>query len=263
MSRLITVTTPENIVVTYQAAGIASRFLATVIDLFLQLLLIMFFSSFMNLVGASGLGLGDFASALGIVLVWVTMFGYALIFEALWSGRTPGKKIMGLRVLRDGGYPLNFLSSAVRNLLRIVDFGLIPLGAAPLVLFGVPGLISIFFSPTYKRIGDYLAGTIVVLEENSSPLGKSTLSVLTLQASYFLPYLRNTDRVTLEEYATIRRFVARRRDLEIIVQASLGERLARPLMEKLEIQAPIQVQLQYADFLEALERRYAEENRLF
>ncbi len=263
MSRLITVTTPENIVVTYQAAGIASRFIATVIDLFLQLLLIIFFSSFMNVVGAAGLGLGDFASALGIVLVWATMFGYALIFEAFWSGRTPGKKIMGLRVLRDGGYPLNFLASAVRNLLRIVDFGLIPLTAMPLALFGLPGLISIFFSPTYKRIGDYLAGTIVVLEENSSPLGKPALSVLTPQSAYYLPFLRNTDRVTPEEYAAVRRFVARRRELELIVQASLGERLARPLMEKLEIEAPVQVQLQYADFLEALERRYAEENRLY
>lgn len=263
MSRLITVATPENVIITYQAAGVASRFIATAIDLFLQLLLIILFSSFMNMIGAAGLGLGDFASALGIVLVWATMFGYALFFEAFWSGRTPGKKIMGLRVLRDGGYPLNFLASAVRNLLRIVDFGLVPLTAMPLALFGLPGLICIFFSPTYKRIGDYVAGTIVVLEENSSPLGKSVLSVLTPQASYYLPCLRNIDRLTSDEYAAVRRFVSRRHEFELLVQASLGERLARPLMEKLEIEAPVQVQLQYADFLEALERRYAEENNLF
>ena len=133
----------------------------------------------------------------------------------------------------------------------------------PLVLFGLPGLVCIFFSPTYKRIGDYLAGTIVVQEEAMSPLGKSVLPTLTPEAAFFLPYLRHLERITAEEYAAVRRFVARRRELETIVQASLGERLARPLMEKLEIHAPIQVQLQYADLLEALERRYAEENRLF
>ena len=255
MSRTITVVTPENITVTYQAAGFASRFLAFLLDAVIQLLIVLLIAFVVRRVGAI-----PFASAGGRIAIFTVIFFYPLIFECLWNGRTPGKRLLGLRVMRDGGYPINFTASAVRNVLKIVaDFGIFPIPGAPVVLFGVPGLLSIFFSSEYKRIGDYAAGTIVVVDEGISPFGEGRTPEMTPTVQFYLPYVRNLDRMTPEEYRVLRRFVARRSELELSVQAALSEKIARRLLPKLEITAPIQFQIQQADLLEAIERRYAEE----
>lgn len=274
MTRTITVVTPENITLTYEAAGIASRFMAVVVDLLIQITTaLLVLVGIQQLVGKSelkGIGAATLLTGAGIVFVSLILpFAYAIVFEMLWSGRTPGKRLFRLRTVRDGGYPINLLSSIIRNLLRVIDFGII-VTATPLVLCGLPGLVCMFFSPTYKRIGDYAAGTLVIIEpEPFTTVPKqekrrkkdrdSTLTSIPQSYEVYLPYIRNLDRLTSEDYQLLRRFVARRRALDLMVQAGLGERLARPLMSKLEIDVPIYYQLQYADLLQAIERRYAEE----
>lgn len=260
MSRTITIVTPENITVTYQLAGVASRFMATLIDLLLQFVLLMVVAMFFRIFNQFG-SIFSVASFLMILAIFLVIFAYATIFEMLWGGRTPGKRLFGLRVIRDGGYPINLMSSLIRNVLRLIDLGLAPLpGASALMLWGLPGLLSIFFSPNYKRIGDYAAGTVVIVEAGITPFGARRASTAVSPAvSAFLPLVKNLDRLTVEEYQIIRRFTARRADLDLVVQAAIGERLARPLLQKLEIEAPIAFQLQFADVLEAIERRYAEE----
>jgi uncharacterized RDD family membrane protein YckC len=264
MSRTITFVTPENITVTYQVAGFASRFMATVIDLALQFALLLIAFMIMRIsMGLSSVAGGVFGvlTFVAIIAVFVVMFGYATLFEMLWGGRTPGKRLFGLRVIREGGYPINMLASCIRNVLRFIDFGIVPLsGATPLILCGLPGLLCIFFSPQYKRIGDYAAGTLVIVEAGSTPFGTRRASTpASLAVTAFYPYVKNLDRLTVEEYRIIRRFTSRRAELDLVVQASIGERLARPLIQKLDMQAPIAFQLQFADLLEAIERRYAEE----
>jgi uncharacterized RDD family membrane protein YckC len=263
MSRTVSIITPENIRVTYQLAGIASRFMATLVDLFLQFLLSVLVFLVIRLgTGADalgGAGIGGLISAAGLIALYLIWFAYALFFEALWNGRTPGKRLFGLRVIRDGGYPLTFMASATRNVLRIADVGIFPFSGAPVILCGLPGLLSIFLSSQYKRIGDYAAGTLVIIEKGSHPLGEGNAAPLAPTAAAFLPYLRNLDRLTAEEYRLLRRFVARRNDLDIPMQAALGEKIAHRLLPRLEIEVPVQFQLQYADLLEAIERRYAEE----
>ncbi len=255
LSRKITVVTPENITVSYQAAGFASRFLAFLIDALIQVLGVLFITFLVQRIGAI-----PFTSAAGTVGVFVIIFFYGLIFECVWNGRTPGKRLLGLRVMRDGGYPINFTSSAIRNILKIIaDFGIFPIPGVPLVLFGVPGLLTIFFSSEYKRIGDYAAGTIVVVDEGVTPFGEGRKSEMSPTVQFYLPYVRNLDRLTPEEYRVLRRFVARRGELELSVQAALSEKIARRLLPKLEIAAPIHFQIQQADLLEAIERRYADE----
>ncbi len=264
MSRTITVVTPENIQVTYQVAGFASRFMATMVDLFIQFLLILLVGLTINGIagrsGHAGITGASLVSAIGIILLFLILIAYATFFEMLWGGRTPGKRLFGLRVIREGGYPINFLASMIRNILRFIDFGIVPLPGAPLVLCGLPGLLTIFFSPTYKRIGDYAGGTLVIVEAGATPFGtRAASAALSAGAAGLLPFVRNLDRLTPDEYRMIRRFAARRGELDVAVQAAIGERLAVPLMQKLEIEAPIRFQLQYADLLEAIERRYAED----
>lgn len=261
MSRTITVVTPENIQVIYELAGFASRFMALMIDLLIQIVAILLVLGALRLFADVTLPLGGgftgFIGALAYIGPYVLFFVYATFFEMLWGGRTPGKRLLGLRVIRDGGYPINIIASAIRNILRFVDFGIVP---PVLILCGLPGLLCIFFSPNYKRIGDYAAGTLVIVEAGATPFGtRRQDTALTNHVAAYLSLVKNVDRLTPGDYRVIRRFTARRGELDVIVQASLGERLARPLMQKLEIDTPITYQLQYADLLEAMERRYAED----
>jgi len=266
MARTVTIVTPENITVTYQVAGFASRFLAFIVDLVVQIFLWLA-ANWVFRVAATGLwfghlSIGDFISAAGLVFGFLIQFAYASIFEMLWGGRTPGKRLLGLRVIRDGGYPINLASSAIRNVLRFLDFGIVPL-SPPLVLYGLPGLISIFLSPKYKRLGDYAAGTLVIVEAGVSPFSSTRKqSDLAQQASELMPQLRNLDRITPDEYRAVRRYTERRSTWDLRVQAALAERLARPLLAKLDIAPLIAYQLQYAAWLEAIEQRYTEENNL-
>lgn len=266
MARTVTIVTPENITVTYQVAGFASRFLAFAIDLIIQIFLWLGVSWVFR-IAATGLwfgrlSIGDFISAAGIVVGFLIQFAYASIFEMIWGGRTPGKRVLGLRVIRDGGYPINLTSSAIRNVLRFLDFGILPIGP-PLILYGLPGLLSIFLSPQYKRLGDWAAGTLVIVEAGVSPFNLVRVkSDMAPQAQELFAQLKNLDRISPDEYRAVRRFTERRSSWELRVQAALAERLARPLLVKLEITPEIAYQVQYAAWLEAIEKRYSEENNL-
>ena len=266
MGRSVTIVTPENITVNYEVAGFASRFLAFAIDLVIQIILMIGGRWFVHIASSGfqlgALSLGDFASATSIVLDFVILFAYSSIFEMLWGGRTPGKRLLGLRVIRDGGYPINLTASAIRNVLRFLDFGMLPL-EPPLVLFGLPGLVCIFLSPQYKRLGDWAAGTIVIVDAGVTPFGFARAeSELAAHVLDLVPRLKNLDRLTAAEYRAVRRYIERRAGWDVRVQAALAERLARPILAKLEINPEIAFQLEYAAWLEAIERRYSEENNL-
>ena len=260
MMRAVSFYTPENVVITYQAAGTASRFSARLIDLIIQIIVLASALQLLNLLekrlNSVGPGLSDLTSGLSIVFAFLVLFAYATFFEMLWGGRTPGKKVMGLRVVRDGGYPINLQASLIRNILLFVDLGIIPL-PTPIYLIGLPALISIFLSPTNKRIGDYAAGTIVIQETGSSPLSVSASKHYPPSHSLpFAEYIRNLDRITKQEYRVIRRFTERRHSLDIGIQAGLGEKIARPLLQKLDITAPIYYQMQFAEIIETIEMLY-------
>lgn len=262
MSRTITVVTPENITVTYRLAGFAPRFLAFLVDFVFQIVLIGLAVFVIRRASRVDLfGTENIITASSSIAIYLILFAYPMFWEMGWGGRTPGKRLFGLRVIREGGYPINLMSSVLRNVLRLIDFGLLQLSLSSVViLWGLPGLVCIFFSPTYKRIGDYAGGTLVIVEEGYSPFGtRDSKPALTPGVAAFLPFIKNIDRLTVDDYRLIRRFTARREGMDLVVQASIGDRLARPLMEKLELELNIGYQVQFADLLEAIERRYAEE----
>jgi hypothetical protein len=91
------------------------------------------------------------------VLVFLAVFLYFMLFEIFWNGQTPGKRWLGLRVIRENGYPIRAVDAVVRNLVRIVDA--LPSGYAI-------GLLVMLFNARSKRLGDFAAGTIVVREDS-------------------------------------------------------------------------------------------------
>ena len=156
MPRHVTIVTPENVRIEYTLAGVVSRAGAVAMDTAIQSALLL------AVVGARSLlekharlpGSNWAGAILGIV-GFVIFNAYFIYFETVWNGQTPGKRYARLRTIREGGLPIDLSCSAVRNLVRIVDF---------FPLFYVLGGIVAFFSSRSKRLGDLAAGTIVVNE---------------------------------------------------------------------------------------------------
>ncbi len=143
--------TPENVILTFDLAGPGSRAYAYTIDLAIRIGVgwgLMYLLQF--LIPLLGIG-----HPIGFVLVgfFFLEWGYTSLFEGLCNGQTPGKKMLKLRVIKDAGYPIHFYDAALRNLLRAADF--LPVG------YGV-GLLSMTATKKMQRIGDLVAGTIVV-----------------------------------------------------------------------------------------------------
>lgn len=145
----IRIETPEGIDLVMRPAGLLSRALAFGIDLGIRALLIGVLIMLFKLFDKLGTGLA--AIAMFLVNWW-----YMVLFEVLNQGRTPGKRIMGQRVIQDDGTPIGWASSLIRNLLRFVD--MLPFGYCV-------GAISCLNHPTFKRLGDLAAGTLVIYRD--------------------------------------------------------------------------------------------------
>lgn len=163
--------TPERVPLEFALASIGNRFLAVAIDHFIQYLSIFLIAwmaiSLGNLGGPSGIGdpehffseMPKWTLAVMIVGIFVIFASYFILFEWLWNGQTPGKRLLKLRVIREDGRPLTLWEAIARNLLRIAD-------AIPGFVFPVysVGLITIFLSSRDQRLGDVFAGTVVIRE---------------------------------------------------------------------------------------------------
>ena len=138
----LAVETPEHVELYFVLASIGNRFLACAIDHIIQLLLIFFILAGAQMFEVSlsaldaRLGL-NWVIAILILAAFIIVFGYFVIFETLWSGQTPGKRWMKLRVVREDGRPITFYEAMIRNLVRIID-------TMPFPSYFV-GIASIFF----------------------------------------------------------------------------------------------------------------------
>lgn len=267
MSREVTIVTPENIPLTLELAGLGARFAALGIDLVLQAALLLMGLTLLSYLSAVTrlLGTDYLVSAVAIVYSFLVFTGYYMLLETLWSGQTVGKRALGLRVVRDGGYPITFFSAATRNLIRIADF--IPLN------YGV-GATVVFLNPQYKRLGDLIAGTVVIKEREARFLRAFAVSrsrkaavggdsiadegeglLLTARRpKYSGPRLPDTARepldvLTEEEIALLRRFAGRRWEMTPDDAERLAYRLAVPLIERLNILFVPHVPPRYADLI--------------
>src|SRR5579859_5008372 len=153
--------TPENVIFGYRVAGIGSRFLAALIDTTLILVLQLVVNIGVLLVArflfnfslsSNDSGLAWLLGIFGLV-TFAFLWGYYIFFEMLWNGQSPGKRRVGLRVIRMDGTPITLSESIIRNLVRLVDF--LP------AYYGV-GVIAMFIRSQARRLGDLAAGTVVV-----------------------------------------------------------------------------------------------------
>ena len=152
----IEIVTPENIAFQYRVAGPFRRLPAFLIDLAIRvgvavvgmIAAVLAFGS----AGVEGVGLGA-----GLLLWFVLSWFYGGLFEALWNGQTPGKRMMRIRVVSVEGQPITPFQAILRNILRDVD-------SQPLVFYQI-GLLAAMLNDRFQRLGDLASGTMGVIEE--------------------------------------------------------------------------------------------------
>lgn len=145
--------TPENVVLTYQLAGPAQRYIAYMIDLAIRLAILFGAGMVINIVGIvlPGTAIGIF-----LVIMFLNTWGYYTISEGFFKGQSIGKHICGLRVIRDGGYPITFWPALLRNLVRSAD---------SIIFYGI-GITTMLLTRRFQRLGDLVAGTVVIQERS-------------------------------------------------------------------------------------------------
>lgn len=206
------VETPEGIDLLLRPAGVIPRALAFTLDLLIRGALLLVLGLLLSL-------LGNLGSGLLLIVLFLVNWWYMVLFEVLNQGRSPGKQMLGLRVVHDDGTPIGWAASLTRNLLRFVD--ILPFGYTL-------GIISCLNHPAFKRLGDIAAGTLVVYRD--APLSKPQLAdAEPLPAPFPL---------SLDEQRAILGFAERGSQLSAARRAELAALLAEPLQVPAEQAEP-------------------------
>lgn len=237
-----TVLTPEYVEFNFVLAGLMSRFLALLVDTVLSIIityllfiLVLIFSLLLSAGTAAvgGAAAGSSLFGLGVAAQFVIWFlidwGYMVLLETVWSGQTVGKKMLGLRVIQDTGVRVGVYQSLLRNLVRPLD---------KLPIFYLVGGAAALFSSTQQRLGDLLAGTIVVRERRlkipaqlERPDGDTSLLADP-------DFRARVAKLSAEEESVMFSAALRREELGMEARLNLFATLARRLEEDLGFTKP-------------------------
>ena len=222
MGQKLIIETPELIPLEFMLAGVGSRFLALALDTILQFVLSLVALIPAFVLSQAGVLNDNWVFAAVVLILFAVQYGYFAGFEIAWSGQTPGKRWLGLRVIRDSGLQITPTDAIARNLLRIVDQ--IP------GIYAV-GILSTLLSSQSKRLGDYLAGTVVVHEmpfEDARPsLARSADEPAVEEQT------RAAARLSAADLDLIETFLDRRSQLDDIVRRVMADRIAGMLASRM------------------------------
>ena len=223
----LNIDTPEQVALEFSLATVGSRFLALAIDTIIQF------------------AIGAVLLLLGLVLVWMSSsiiataqpwvlaglvlglftiyYGYFATFEVVWNGQTPGKRIIGLRVMHVSGRPINGFEAILRNVLRIVD-------QMP-GIYAI-GIVSVFLTERSQRLGDLAAGTVVVHE---AKVARESHEFAAPQPRQGPVTAHGAARLTPEEIAVIELFFRRQAQLDGYPRIRAAEQIASRVRQRLGI----------------------------
>jgi uncharacterized RDD family membrane protein YckC len=216
------VVTPEAVVLDVQTSGLGSRAFARAIDGLIQgAALLAVFVVTGIFVSSTDSNLGTAGIVADLVLITAIVFGYPIIWESLWRGRTPGKAALGLRVVTRQGAPIRFRHALVRGLVGLGEVTALP----------VVGVLSMLVSTNDQRLGDMAAGTIVIRER--APV-RMSVPVVFYPPPGWESFVESLDvsAMTAAEYETVRSFLIRAHEMAPLPRANLAARLAGPLVAR-------------------------------
>jgi uncharacterized RDD family membrane protein YckC len=261
---VMTVETPEHIELQFALATIGNRFLACAIDHAIQavaliLTLIAAYSLSEGVRNASQALVGDtregslWVIAIALLVIFLIIFGYFVIFETIWSGQTPGKRWMKLRVIQEDGRPITFFPALARNLIRGADI-------MPFPFYSI-GIISVFASARAKRLGDFVANTVVIKERAAEApsfdevFESEVIDTAMRRVAPAVDFRGDVRVVTPAEIVAVEAFLRRRYDIPEHPRLWLAWRIAAPLLDKIRPYYD-PADFNYEGFLEELLARY-------
>jgi uncharacterized RDD family membrane protein YckC len=250
--------TPESIELELTLAGIGSRALALLIDYhIIAIVLITFwfiwsvFSlqllSYFISVPQSYDAVRTWLLAIAFFITFILLAGYFVFFEVVWQGQTPGKRFTKIRVIRDDGRPVGLAQALLRALLRVVDDYLFI------------GVFFILFGQREKRIGDWVAGTVVVQEER--PYGKSSVTVSREAEALAVELAQHPafSELLPDDFAVIREYLQRRNFMDIPPRRELSSKLAQNAKRLIRLEV-LPFEVSNEQFLEAIYLAYQKEH---
>ncbi|MTV26835.1 RDD family protein [Nitriliruptoraceae bacterium ZYF776] len=222
------VVTPDAVAIDLPVATVGTRGVAFMVDLAIVVAAILLLNLASDVFGSQGWVDGWFGIAVVLLLVFAIQFGYTTTFETLWRGRTPGKAVMGLRVLTNEGAPVGFRHAALRTV------------TAPIELtasLGAIAVVTALVSPRQQRLGDLLAGTTVVRERRvaGAPTAQRFDAPPGLEG-----YVATLDvsAVGPREYATVRDVLRRLPSLPADAARRVSEQVATALAGRVQPPPP-------------------------
>jgi uncharacterized RDD family membrane protein YckC len=222
----ITLQTPESVELEFTLAGIGNRALAFSIDYILLLLVLSAFLLLWRLfteqlftyfdgLGVNYSGLANWFLAIALLVTFFIWVGYFVFFETLWRGQTPGKRIAKIRVIRDDGRPVRLPQALLRALVRPVDDAL------------SIGVWLIMLTQREKRLGDWIAGTLVVQDERfAAPANFALSQQAQAVADHLLQHAR-LEKLLPDDFAVIREYLQRRSLMNNRARSALSLKLAQ------------------------------------
>ena len=260
----LSIETPELVGIELPLAGIGSRCVALLVDSVVQgftlaamvvvmLLLVAALPRVSSTQHAARSGdPAKWAIAVVILIPFLLQWGYFTLFEAFWHGQTPGKRLLHLRVIQQSGRSIGLFESMGRNLIRIID--MVP-------GFYLVGALCIFTTRRQQRLGDMVAGTLVVhsvpAQTPMLPAGTRTFTAAVFERPLQPVAAKTLDlpadavaRLSRMDLQLIENFLVRRLDLPLDVGASLAEKLSHKMAEKMKL--PVPSGISNETFLEAL-----------
>ena len=220
------VQTADNVALGYATAGLGSRMIAQLLDSGIALILALAIVLVILAAGnfSSGAASAQWTAGAAAGAAFLVYFGYFLLTEAVSGGRTPGKAALGLRVVRLDGSAADFTAILVRNLVRIIDVGVLYVG-----------VIVMFFQPLSRRLGDLAAGTVVVRERQNVTLATVTAPVpMILRTPDAGPAVDGIEHLGAHEENALRVFLSRQ-GLTPQLRAHLAGQMATKLYDRMEL----------------------------
>jgi uncharacterized RDD family membrane protein YckC len=253
--RTVTIRTPESIELEFVLAGIGRRAVALAVDytclglgiLALSVLYSIVLIQILSLepvLNAATETLQLWVTAIFLVLLFALYIGYFVLFETLWFGQSPGKRYTKIRVIRNDGQPERITQATLRSLLRPVDD----------ILF--LGFFCILLTPQEKRIGDWLAGTLVV-QVDPNTHGKITIPDRSQAIGQDILALVDVANLSPDDLATLRDFLCRRATLRPKAKNQVSDQLARRYRDQMGLTS-LPTEMTTNTFLEALYWAYQE-----
>jgi uncharacterized RDD family membrane protein YckC len=256
----LSIDTPELVAIEMPLAGIGSRFIALLVDYLIWaagfLVLALASAIFLPAISSFSHLSEQWATAIVVFVTFLLQWGYFTLFEAFWNGRTPGKRVAKIRVIQRSGRAIGLFESMARNLVRYVD---------QIPFFYAVGVIAMFSTRQHQRLGDLVAGTLVVRdretetpswgESGSRTFTASLITATPMQEPHTLLTLPATGiaKLAAGDLEVLEGFFARRLDMSLETRRALAARIAMAIQAKSGLEAPPDVSVE--TFLEATARQ--------